>query len=145
MQGIHSTSDAGFVIKRIGKARAESGAYVWRKLIDAGVIICNGTDAPVESLNPINNFYALISRKPANGKAFFPKEVMTRMEALKSYTINGAYAEFQEKIKGSLKVGKLADITVLSQNILKIPVQEILKTKVVYTIIGGKVLYKMTQ
>lgn len=145
MQGIHSTSDAGFVIKRIGKKRAESGAYAWRKLIDAGAIICNGTDAPVESLNPINNFYALISRKPANGKAFFPKEAMTRMEALKSYTINGAYAEFQEKIKGSLKVGKLADITVLSQNILKIPVQEILKTKIAYTIIGGKVLYKMTQ
>ncbi len=142
MQGIHCTSDAVFVIKRLGEERAKRGAYAWRKLLDSGAVICNGTDAPVEKVNPIKNYYASVTRKLKDGTAFFPEEKMTRMEALKSYTINGAYAAFEEKIKGSLTPGKLADITILSQDITKVPDDEILSTKILYTIIGGKIVYQ---
>lgn len=142
MQGIHCTSDGPYVIKRLGKKRAEEGAYVWRKLISAGAVICNGTDAPVEDVNPIPCFYATITRRMKNGQAFFPDQKMTREEALRSYTINGAYASFQEDILGSLTPGKLADITVLSKDIMTVPDDEILDTEVVYTIVGGKVMYQ---
>jgi predicted amidohydrolase YtcJ len=141
MQGIHCTSDAGFVIKRLGYERAKRGAYVWRKLIDSGAIICNGTDSPVEKLNPIKNFYASVTRRTDDGKEFFPEEKMTRMEALRSYTINGAYAAFEENIKGSITPGKLADFTVVSKNILTVPDWDILNTKILYTIIGGKIVF----
>ena len=141
MQGIHCTSDAPFVIKRLGYERAKRGAYAWRKLLDAGTVICNGTDAPVEKLNPIPNYYALVTRRLANGKEFFPEEKMTRMEALRAYTINGAYAAFEENIKGSITPGKLADFTILSKDITAVPDSEILSTKILDTIIGGKVVY----
>jgi predicted amidohydrolase YtcJ len=141
MQGIHCTSDAPYVYKRLGEKRAEEGAYVWRKLIDSGAIISNGTDAPVERINPLTCFYASVTRKLSNGKLFFPEQSMTRIEALKSYTINGAYASFEEEIKGSLSIGKLADIVVLSNNILNCKEEMIKTTEVIYTIIGGKVLY----
>lgn len=142
MQGIHCTSDATFVVERIGIKRAEEGAYVWKKLIDSGATICNGTDAPVEDVDPIKCFYASVTRKLADGSTFFPQQKMSRMEALKSYTINGAYATFEENIKGSIKVGKLADMVVLSNNLLTCPDDKIPDTKVLDTIIGGKVLYK---
>ena len=142
MQTCHCTSDAPYVIKRLGEARAEEGAYVWRKLMDSGALICNGTDSPVEDVNPIKNYYAAVTRKLKDGTEFFPDQKMTRMEALKSYTINGAYAAFQEKEKGSITPGKLADFTILSQDITTVPDDEILNTEVVYTIVGGKVLYK---
>ncbi len=142
MQGIHCTSDAPFVIERLGRERARRGAYVWRKLLDTGAIICNGTDAPVESVNPFDNYFASVSRKTKEGIEFFPEQKMTRMEALKSYTTNGAYAAFEENIKGSLTVGKLADIVILSKNILEIPDWDIPNTKVEYTILGGKIVYK---
>jgi predicted amidohydrolase YtcJ len=142
MQGVHCTSDAVFVPARLGNYRAKTGAYVWRDLIDAGVTVCNGTDAPVEKVNPILNYYSTVTRKLEDGTEFYPEQKMTRMEALKSYTINGAYAAFEENIKGSLVPGKLADITVLSKDILTIPDEEILNTKVLYTIIGGKILYR---
>ncbi|MFA3783588.1 amidohydrolase [Melioribacteraceae bacterium 4301-Me] len=141
MQTCHCTSDAVFVIERIGENRAKSEAYVWRKLINSGALICNGTDAPVEDVNPIPNFYSAVTRKTSDGKAFFPEEKMTRIEALKSYTINGAYASFEENIKGSLTPGKLADIVVLSNDLLNCPENEIQNTKVMYTIVGGKVLF----
>ncbi len=141
MQTCHCTSDAVFVIKRLGERRAEEGAYVWRKLINSGALICNGTDAPVEDVDPIKNFYAAVTRRLADSTEFYPDQKMTREEALKSYTINGAYAAFQENSKGSISPGKLADFTVLSQDIMIIPENEILNTKVVYTIVGGKVLY----
>lgn len=142
MQGIHCTSDAPFVIERLGRERARRGAYVWRKLIDAGAIICNGTDAPVESVNPFENFFASVTRKTKEGSEFFPEEKMTRIEALKSYTINGAYAAFEENIKGTIEAGKLADMVILSKDILTIPDWDIPNTKVLYTILGGRVVYK---
>ena len=142
MQGIHCTSDATFVIERLGVQRAQEGAYVWRKLIDSGATICNGTDAPVEDVDPLKCYYASVTRKLADGSTFFPDQKMTRMEALKSYTINGAYASFEENLKGSVKVGKLADFTVLSNNLLTCSDDQILNTKVLYTVVGGKVLYQ---
>lgn len=141
MQGVHCTSDAPFVIKRLGYKRAEEGAYVWRKLIDNGAIICNGTDAPVENVSPLQSFYSTVTRQLKSGEIFFQDQKMTRIEALKSYTINGAYAAFEENIKGSIEKGKLADFTVLSKDILTIPDKEILSTEVLMTIVGGKILF----
>jgi len=141
MQGIHCTSDAPYVMVRLGAKRAEEGAYVWQKLMKSGAVIANGTDAPVEDVDPIPNFYASVSRKLKDGSVFYPDQRMSRMEALKSYTINGAYAAFEEGNRGSLKVGKYADVTVLSKDILTIPEDEIPTARVSYTIVGGKVLY----
>ncbi|MEJ5351887.1 MAG: amidohydrolase [Melioribacteraceae bacterium] len=142
MQGIHCTSDAPFVIERLGEKRAKEGAYVWRKLIDNGTIICNGTDAPVEEINPIKNFYATVTRKTNNGNYFYPEQKMTRLEALKSYTVNGAIASFQENLLGTITKGKYADIVVLSNDLLNCADEEILSTKILYTIIDGKVYFK---
>ncbi len=142
MQGIHCTSDAPWVFKRLGKERAEEGAYMWRKLLDSGALISNGTDVPVENIDPMACFYASVTRKLKDGTTFFPEQRMTRMEALRSYTVNGAYAAFEEDLKGSLTPGKLADITVLSRDILTVPEEQIPSTRVLYTIVGGKVLYK---
>jgi len=141
MQGIHSTSDAVFVKKRLGSNRAKQGAYVWRKLIDAGAVICNGTDAPVELINTIDNYYATVTRKLSDGLSLYSEQKMTRLEALKSYTINGAYASFQEDKVGSIEVGKLADIVVLSHDLLSISDEQIKNTKVLITMVGGKILY----
>lgn len=143
MQSVHCTSDATFVPVRLGEQRAEEGAYVWKKLIDSGATICNGTDAPVENVDPIKCFYSTVTRKGADGKVFYGNQKMSRMEALKSYTINGAYATFEENIKGSIKVGKLADLVVLSNDLLKCSDDDIQNTKVLYTIVGGKILYSL--
>ncbi len=145
MQGIHCTSDAPYVLERLGERRAGEGAYVWQKLMATGAVISNGTDAPVEDVDPIASYYATVSRMLKDGSVFFPDQRMSRMEALKSYTINGAYAGFEEDIKGTLTPGKLADITVLSQDIMTIPEEEIPTTRVVYTIVGGKVKYQAMQ
>jgi predicted amidohydrolase YtcJ len=142
MQGIHCTSDGPFVIARLGRKRAEAGAYVWQKLMKSGAIVGNGTDTPVEDVDPIQCYYASVSRRLKDGTVFFPDQRMTRMEALRSYTINNAYAAFEEGIKGSLKVGKLADVTVLSSDILTVPEDEIQRARVDFTIVGGKVMYK---
>jgi predicted amidohydrolase YtcJ len=142
MQGIHATSDAPFVIARLGAKRAEEGAYVWQKLMKSGAIVSNGTDTPVERINPIANYYATVTRKLKDGTTFYPDQRMTREEALKSYTWNAAYAAKEETIKGSLAAGKLADVTVLSKDLLTVPDEEILSTKVVYTIVGGKIVYR---
>jgi hypothetical protein len=142
MQGIHCTSDGPWVIKRLGAKRAEQGAYVWQKLMKTGAIICNGTDAPVEDVDPIACFYATVTRKMKDGALFYPEQKMSREEALRSYTLNCAYAGFEEDILGSLKPGKLADITVLSKDIMTVADDEILTAEVLYTIVGGKVLYQ---
>lgn len=142
MQGIHCTSDGPWVFKRLGPKRSAEGAYVWQKLMKTGAVVSNGTDTPVEDVDPIACFYATVSRKFKNGTVFFPDERMTREEALHSYTMSCAYAGFSEKIKGSLTPGKLADITVLSKDIMTIPEDEILTTEVLYTIVGGRVLYE---
>ncbi len=142
MQGIHCTSDAPYVIARLGEKRAREGAYVWQKLIKSGAIIANGTDAPVEDVDPIANYYASVSRRLADGSVFYPDQRMTRLQALRSYTRNGAFAAFEEQNRGTLKRGKYADITVLSKDITKIPESQIPTAKVVFTIVGGKILYK---
>jgi hypothetical protein len=142
MQGVHCTSDAPYVLLRLGSRRAEEGAYVWQKLMKSGAVVGNGTDAPVEDVSPLASFYASVSRKLKDGSRFYPDQRMTRAEALKSYTWNNAYAAFEENVKGSLEPGKLADITVLSRDIMTIPEDEILSTDVVYTIVGGKVMYE---
>ena len=140
MQAIHCTSDAPFVVKRLGEKRAKEGAYPWRSLLDAGAVVTNGSDAPVEDVDPIESYYASVTRKRADsGMAFFPEQSMTRAEGLKAYTLSNAWAAFEEKDKGSLEVGKLADVTVLSKNLLTCGDEEILDAKVLYTIIGGKV------
>jgi len=145
MQGIHCTSDGPFVIARLGRERAEAGAYVWQKLMKSGAVVGNGTDTPVEDVDPIQCYYASVSRRLKDGTVFFPDQRMSRMEALRSYTVNNAYAAFEEGSKGSLKVGKLADVTVLSGDILTMPESEIPSAKVDYTIVGGKVLYQREQ
>ena len=142
MQGIHCTSDGPFVIARLGRERAEAGAYVWQKLMKSGAVVANGTDTPVEDVDPIQCYYASVSRRLKDGKVFFPDQRMSRMEALRSYTINNAYAAFEEGSKGSLKVGKLADVTVLSGDILTMPENAIRSAKVDYTIVGGKVMFQ---
>ncbi len=141
IQGIHATSDAPWVVKRIGEKRAREGAYVWRKLWDSSAVVTNGSDTPVEDIDPISNFYATVTRRKPDGSTFFPEQRLTRKEALKSYTINNAYAAFEENIKGTLTPGKLADIVVLSEDIMTIPVNQIRSTRVVYTIIDGKIAY----
>jgi predicted amidohydrolase YtcJ len=144
MQGIHCTSDAPYVILRLGAKRAEEGAYVWQKLMQSGAVVANGTDAPVEDVSPLASFYASVSRKLKDGTVFYPAQRMSREEALKSYTVNNAFAAFEEGSKGALEVGKLADVVVLSRDIMTIPEDDILSTDIVYTIVGGKVRYDKT-
>ena len=141
MQGIHATSDAPYVLARLGPDRAASGAYLWKTFLDAGVIVSNGTDVPVERIDPIANFHATVTRRTRDGSVFYGDQRMTREQALRSYTWNAAYAAREDAIKGSLSVGKLADITVLSQDLLTVPDEALLNTRVVKTIIGGKVVY----
>lgn len=142
MQGIHCTSDAPMVIPRLGPKRAEQGAYVWQSLMKSGAHVGNGTDTPVEDVSPIACYYASVTRKLKDGTTFYPAQKMSRLEALRSYTVENAYAAFEDGLKGTLQVGKLGDVTVLSQDILTIPDDQILKTAVEYTIVGGKVVYQ---
>lgn len=142
MQAVHCTSDAPWVPDRIGDRRAAEGAYVWQKLMQSGALVTNGTDAPVEDVSPIASYYSAVSRMMSDGGVFYGDQRMSRLEALKSYTINVAKSAFEEDLKGSLKEGKLADIVVLSKDILTVPEGEIPSTEVVYTIVGGKVVYK---
>jgi predicted amidohydrolase YtcJ len=143
MQGIHCTSDAPFVVKRLGEERAKYGAYPWRSLIDAGVLVTNGTDAPVEDVDPIESYYASVTRKRVDsGMEFFPEQKMTRAEGIYSYTFGNAIAAFEEDHKGSLEVGKLADIVVLSKDLINCPEEEIMDTKILMTMVGGEIKYE---
>jgi hypothetical protein len=143
MQGVHCTSDGPWVPDRLGDRRSAEGAYVWRDLIDSGAVVTNGTDAPVEDVDPIASFHAAVSRRMTNGEVFYEGQRMTREEALRSYTTDAAYAAFEEDSKGTLEVGKYADLTVLSRDIMTIPEEEIPGTRVVYTIVGGEVAYRL--
>lgn len=145
MQGIHCTSDAPWVTPRLGPERAESGAYVWQDLMQSGAVVTNGTDAPVERVDPLPSYYATVSRMAADGERFYPEQRMSREEALRSYTINSAFAAFEEDIKGSLTPGKLADIVILDRDIMTIPEEQILDTRVLHTIVGGTVVYTAPQ
>ncbi len=142
VRGIFATSDGPWVVNRLGERRARERGYQYQALIQSGAVLINGTDPPVEDIDPINNFYCTVTRKMADGSVFFPEQRLTRQQALASYTVNNAYAAFEEESKGSLTPGKLADITVLSKDILTIPDDEIPSTEVVYTIIGGAIRYQ---
>jgi len=153
MQPSHAISDLFFAPKRLGMDRL-AGAYAWQSLLKSGAIICGGSDAPVERGEPMIEFYAAVARRPLPGKneglpaealakaGWHPEQAVTREQALKMFTIWPAFASFQEKDKGSIEVGKLADFTVLSADIMKIPEPEILKTKNEMTIIGGEIVYR---
>jgi predicted amidohydrolase YtcJ len=142
VQGVHAISDGPWIPKRLGEERGRRISYSFRSLMDAGAVVTNGTDVPVEDVNPLMSFYGFVSRKTYEGKVFVPEERVTREEALRSYTMNNAYAAFEEKEKGSLTPGKLADIVVLSRNIMTIPEDEIPTTRVDLTMLGGKVRYQ---
>ena len=143
MQGIHCTSDAPFVVKRLGTDRSRLGAYAWRSLLDNGVTVANGTDAPVEDVDPLKSFYASVTRRREDsGLVFFSEQKMTREEAIYSYTLGNAFAAFEDEYKGSLRAGKVADLVILSNDLVKCTDNEILKTKVLYTITDGKVRFK---
>ena len=145
MQAIHMSSDRPWAIERLGEKRIVEGAYMWQALIKSGARIVNGTDAPVEPLNPIPSFYASVSRKTLKGDpagGYEPEQKLTRDQALRSYTLDAAYGAFEEDIKGSIEPGKLADFTVFSRDIMTVPEDEILKTEVSMVIVGGKVAYK---
>lgn len=143
MQGVHCTSDAPFVEKRLGYMRAKIGAYAWKALLDQGVTIVNGTDVPVEKIDPFVNFHASVTRtRLDNGMRFFVEQRMSREQALRSYTIDAAYGAFEEDVKGSLEKGKLADIVILDTNLLSCSDDAIPNTKVLFTIVGGKVKYE---
>ena len=139
MQSVHCTSDAPFVPKRLGDKRSEEGAYMWRAFIDAGVLVSNGTDVPVEDIDPFANLHAAVTRQLKDGSRFYPAQSMTRAEAIHSYTLANAIAAFEEKDKGSLEVGKLADMILLSEDLVECKEERLPDTRVLLTIVGGKV------
>lgn len=144
MQAVHMSSDRPWAIDRLGEKRIKEGAYMWQDLLKSGIPIVNGTDVPVEPLNPIASLYASVSRKTLKGTpegGYEPEQKMTREQALRSYTLDAAYGAFEEDIKGSITVGKLADFTVYSQDLMKVPEEEFLKTEIAMTIFDGKVVY----
>jgi predicted amidohydrolase YtcJ len=145
MQANHATSDGPFVVARLGERRAKLGSYAWRSLLDTGAIVINGTDVPVEPVNPLGSFYASVTRKMSSGVAFYPEQAMTRQEALRSYTRDAAYAAFEEQEKGTLAIGKLADLVVLSHDLRVTASDEIPQARVAYTIVGGKIVYDATE
>ncbi len=145
MQAIHLSSDRPWAIDRIGAKRIKDGAYMWQSLLKSGAKLVNGTDVPVEPINPLASFYASVTRQTLQGEptgGYEPEEKLTREQALRSYTLDAAYGAFEEKIKGSIEVGKLADFTVFDKNLMKVPDDQILSTKVEMTILGGKILYE---
>ena len=141
MQGVHATSDAPWIPLRLGDQRAEERTYLWRSFMNAGVRINNGTDVPVEDIDPLAGFRSSVTRLTVDGSIFYPEQNMTRTEALRSYTINNAIAAFEEDYKGSLEVGKLGDVVVLDRDILTVSDEELAEARVDVTIVGGEVRY----
>ena len=139
VQGVHCTSDGPWIPRRLGEERTERTSYRWRDMIDSGALVTNGTDVPVEDIDPIASYYASVGRVMPDGSLFHPGQKMSREEALRSYTINNAYASFEEASKGSIEVGKLADMVVLSKDILTVAVEEIPQTLVEMTVVGGDI------
>lgn len=145
MQAIHMSSDRPWAIDRLGKQRIEWGAYMWQDLIQSGAKVVNGTDAPVEPISAIASFYASVSRKTLRGtpeSGYEPEQKMSRLQALRSYTLDAAYGAFLEDETGSIEVGKWADFTVLDQDIITIPEEDILNTQVKMTVVGGQIVYE---
>jgi hypothetical protein len=144
MQPSHAIGDLHFAPSRLGIKRLE-GAYAWQSFIKSGVIVPGGSDAPVERGEPMIEFYAAVARKDQkgfSGEGWHPEQAVSREQALKMFTLWPATAAFEEKLKGSIEVGKLADLTVLSADIMKIPEMEILKTQCLMTVIGGEIVYE---
>jgi predicted amidohydrolase YtcJ len=144
MQPSHAIGDLHFAVDRLGMERIDN-AYAWRTLIDQGLIIAGGTDAPVEIGDPRIEFYAAVSRKDVDGfhgEGWNLHQKISRLEALKMFTIWPAIASFQDDIKGTIEVGKLADFSVFDQDLMRIPEQEILESKNVLTVVDGKVVYQ---
>lgn len=144
MQPSHAISDLFFAPARLGKERL-GNAYPWQSLLKTGAIICGGSDAPVERGEPMIEFYAAVTRKSVKGEStedWHPEQAVSREQALKMFTLWPAYAAFQETVKGTIEPGKLADLTVLSADIMKIPPPEILKTQCEMTVIGGEIVYQ---
>jgi predicted amidohydrolase YtcJ len=144
MQPSHAISDLFFAPSRLGKERL-AGAYAWQSLIKSGAIVAGGSDAPVERGEPMIEFYAAVARRSVKGEShdgWHPEQAVSREQALKMFTMSPAYAAFEEQDKGSIEVGKLADLTVLSKDIMKIPEPEILATTCVITVIGGEVVHR---
>jgi len=147
MQATHATSDMRWAEKRIGPRRI-LGAYAWQRLLKAGVKLANGSDFPVESPDPMLGFYASVTRQDAAGYpqgGWQPAQILTREQALESWTLWGAYAAFEEKQKGSLEAGKLADFLLLSKDIMTVPAKDILQTKVMMTVLGGNIVHDARQ
>jgi predicted amidohydrolase YtcJ len=145
MQTVHCPSDRPWATARLGAARISEGAYAWRKLLASGARLVNGTDAPVESLSPIENFHAAVTRQDVKGRppgGFDPDQKLTRAEALRAMTHEAAYASFEESQKGMIAPGRLADLVVLSQDILAVPDEKLMDTRVLMTIVDGRVLYE---
>jgi predicted amidohydrolase YtcJ len=142
MQGVHAVSDGPWVPKRLGEPRAGERTYVWRALWDSGAVVNNGTDVPVEDIDPLASFRATVTREMADGRRFHQEQRLTRLEALQSYTRNNAYAAFEEDLKGSLAPGKLADFVVLDRDILSIPDAELAQARVLTTVLGGRIVYR---
>ena len=148
MQAVHMSSDRPWAIDRLGEKRIKEGAYMWQDLLQSGVPIVNGTDVPVEPINPIASFYASVSRKTLKGTpegGYEPEQKMTRTQALRSYTLDAAYGAFEEDIKGSITVGKLADFTIYDQDLMTVDENNILETKVVMTIFNGEIVFDATK
>ncbi len=141
MQGIHCVSDGPWVPQRLGEERAGRESYVWRSLVDSGALLCNGTDAPVEDVDPLACFRATVTRRMADGRVFHPEQKLTRLEALESYTLWAARAAFEEDVKGSLAPGKYADVTVIDRDILRVSDEELALARVELTIVAGKVAW----
>jgi len=142
MQASHAPSDGPFVVARLGLRRARLGAYAWRALLDSGALIVNGSDVPVEPLDPRISLVASVTRRMADGEAFFPEQAMTRREALLSYTRWAAYAAFEEQVKGTLAVGKYADLVVLNRDPTTLLPQEWPALRVLMTIVSGKIAWE---
>ncbi|HEX6730003.1 MAG TPA: amidohydrolase family protein, partial [Pyrinomonadaceae bacterium] len=146
MQPSHAIGDLFFAPSRLGIARL-AGAYAWETLLKSGVVIAGGSDAPVERGEPMIEFYAAVARRDQKGFAgegWHLEEAVTREQALKMFTLWPAYAAFEEKLRGTIEVGKLADLTILSADIMKIPEAEILKTRCVMTVINGEIVFEQT-
>jgi predicted amidohydrolase YtcJ len=141
VRGVFATSDGPWVVERLGEERTRERGYPYQSLFGSGAVVVNGTDPPVEDIDPMANFYFSVSRRMENGEIFLPEQRLTRDQALRSYTVNPAFAAFEEDLKGTLSPGKLADITILSRDIMTIPEEEIPDVEVVYTIIGGAVRF----
>ena len=142
MQPNHLLTDMNWALARLGPQRAKT-SYAWREFLKDGVHLAFGTDYPVEPITPFRGIYATVTRKnEAGDKKYFPEQALTIDEAVAAYTIGAAYAEFAEKEKGALAPGMLADFVVLDRDLTAIPPKEILKTKVLRTVVGGKTVYE---